>query len=169
MLDALQLARGPSKLQGSQHLRHDAVPARGSPNLGRSGSSLRARAMLVSGPIATSKSSPGAALAASTSLRGAKPAGQRHQMWGQKTAWAAACSVSARLAPASSSAGQTYTGRAMHTQVCVKSDWPGQQLVTTRCKQCRQAEAWSLCSQSCPGQQLIRPDAHPGREFVWGS
>ena len=40
--------------------------------------------MLVSGPIATSKSSPGAALAASTSLRGAKPAGQGHQMLGQR-------------------------------------------------------------------------------------
>ena len=40
--------------------------------------------MLVRGPIATSKSSPGAALAASTSLRGAKPAGQRHQMSGQR-------------------------------------------------------------------------------------
>ena len=107
--------------------------------------------MLVSGPIATSRSSPGAALAASTSLRGAKPAGQRHQMLAE-TAWAATCSVSAELVPASSSAGQMYTGRVMHTRVSVDSDWPGQQLVR---------------SDAEHAGRLIRVDAQPRPDVCW--
>ena len=181
-LDTLWRARGPSKLQGTQHLRHGVVPATWSPSLGRLGSSLRARAMLVSGPIATSKSSPGAALAASTSLRGAKPAGQRHQMSGQGHQMSGQRQPGqlhalyvAGLAPASSSAGQTWKACPTHrmcqahtslyaTGLAGSSSDQMQNMCTAGRRRCGHYMAKVALASSSSGHM-----PNPGHKFVWGS
>ena len=125
--------------------------------------------MLVSGPIATSRSSPGADLAASTSLRGAKPAGQRRLMLGQRQPGLQDALCQLGWSPAASSAGQTDTERVMHTHACVDPDRPGQQLVRPDADYLGRRRRGFYAAKSARASNSSGQMHEPGQAFVCGS
>ena len=70
---------------------------------------------------------------------------------------------------ASSSAGQTYAGHVMHTQVCVVLDWPGQQLVRSDAahigRRRRGVYAAKVALTSSSSGQMH----NSGQKFMWGN